>query len=202
MTRRRSGPDSSRGQAYTLEAVAAAMLLLASLLFALQVTAVTPLTGSTSSQHIENQQARIAEGVLAAENENDTIVPTLLYWNESGSRFHNTSRDTYTAGGPPTVFGSVLNQTLGDRNIAFDLHVYYVGQNGAREKRAIVDLGEPSDHASRASRMLTLYDDDRVLAANGTEQGTLAETDYFAPDAAPNNRIYNIVEVEVVLWRM
>lgn len=202
MTSPSCNADGSRGQAYTLEAVAAAMLLLASLLFALQVTAVTPLTGSTSSQHIENQQARIADGVLAAESENGTIVPTLLYWNESGSRFYNTSGGVYTSGGPPTVFGSVLNQTLGDRNIVFDLSVYYIGPDGGREKRAIVDLGEPSDHASRASRTFTLYDDDSILAPNGTELGPLADTQYFAPDAAPNTRVYNVVEMEVIVWRM
>ncbi|MFB6219984.1 MAG: hypothetical protein ABEH90_00975 [Halolamina sp.] len=192
---------NDRGQAHTLEAVAAAMLLLASVLFALQVTAVTPLTGSTSSQHIENQQAALAEGVLAAEAENGTVVPTLLYWNASQSSFRNTS-GFYRSAGPPTTFGAVLNKTLGDRNIAFDVSIYYARTNGEREKRPLVDLGEPSDHASTASRMFTLYDDDRIIAANGSELGTLSETNYFAPDVAPNNRVYNVVEVEVVVWRM
>jgi len=58
------------------------MLLLASVLFALQVTAVTPLTGSTSSQHIENQQASLAEGLLATQVENGSIVPTILLERE------------------------------------------------------------------------------------------------------------------------
>jgi len=191
-----------RGQAHTLEAVAAGMLLLASVLFALQVTAVTPLTGSTSSQHIENQQAALAEGLLASEAENGTVVPTLLYWNESASGFHNTSAGVYRSAGPPTTFGSVLNRTLGERNIAFDVSIYYVRQNGERERRALVNLGEPSDHASTARREFTLYDTDRVIAADGTELETLENTSYFAPDAAPNSRLYNVVEVEVVVWRM
>lgn len=199
---RARGRDSDRGQAHTLEAVAAGMLLLASVLFALQVTAVTPLTGSTSSQHIENQQASLAEGLLASEAENGTIIPTLLYWNASGSGFHNTSAGVYRSAGPPTTFGSVLNQTLAERNIAFDVNLYYVRPNGDRERQTLVNLGEPSDHASTASRSLTLYDDDRVLAANGTEQGRLDNTSYFAPDAAPNSPVYNVIEMEVVVWRM
>lgn len=199
----RTGPKGGeRGQAHTLEAVAAGMLLLASVLFALQVTAVTPLTGSTSSQHIENQQAALADGVLSSEAENGTVVPTLLYWNESASGFHNTSVGVYRSGGPPTAFGSVLNRTLGERNIAFDVSIYYVRENGERERRQLVNLGEPSDHASTATRTFTLYDDDRVVAANGTQLGTLENTSYFAPDVAPNSRVYNVVEVEVVLWRM
>lgn len=194
-------PDR-RGQAHTLEAVAAAMLLLASVLFALQVTAVTPLTGSTSSQHIENQQAALAEGLLASQAANDTIVPTVLYWNASGQQFHCASGDGYRNAGPPTAFGAALNETLGDRNIAFDVSLYYVRANGEREQRKLVDLGEPSDHASTASRTVTLYDDDPVLDADGTENDTLANSSYFAPDVAPDSRVYNVVEVEVVVWRM
>lgn len=192
-----------RGQAHTLEAVAAGMLLLASVLFALQVTAVTPLTGSTSSQHIENQQASLAEGLLATQAANGTIIPTLLYWNASEQGFHGTSGKSYRNAGPPTAFGTALNQTLGDRNIAFDVSLYFV-RNGEREQRTLVNLGEPSDHASTASRTVTLYDDDRILNADGTELDTLENTSesYFAPDAAPDSRVYNVVEVEVVVWRM
>jgi hypothetical protein len=178
------------------------MLLLASVLFALQVTAVTPLTGSTSSQHIENQQAALAEGLLASQAADETIVPTLLYWNETAQGFHGASGNGYRNAGPPTAFGTALNETLGDRNIAFDVNLYFVRTNGEREQRQLVNLGEPSDHASTASRTVTLYDDDRVVAADGSELDTLENTSYFAPDAAANSRLYNVVEVEVVVWRM
>ncbi|MFW5937460.1 MAG: DUF7288 family protein [Halanaeroarchaeum sp.] len=189
-----------RGQAHSLEAITAGMLLLASILFALQVTAVTPLTGSTSSQHIENQQGRLAEGVLASEADNDTVVPSLLYWNESG-KFHGADADGYHSGGPPTAFGNVLNETLRDRNIAFDVSIYYVRENGERERKPMVDLGSPSDHASTATRSFTLYDDSRIRYENGSAGPTLENASYFAPDVS-DSRVYNVVEVEVVVWRM
>ena len=193
----------TRGQAHTLEAVAAGMLLLASVLFALQVTAVTPLTGSTSSQHIENQQASLAEGLLASQAENGTIVPTLLDWNDSASAFHGASGSGYRNAGPPTAFGTVLNQTLGDRNIAYDVNLYYVNGNDERKRRPLVNLGEPSDHASTASRVVTLYDSDRIVTADDSTGETLENTsNYFADDVAPDSRVYNVVEVEVVVWRM
>ncbi|MFD1689187.1 DUF7288 family protein [Halolamina salifodinae] len=194
--------SNDRGQAHALEAITAGMLLLASVLFALQVTAVTPLTGSTSSQHIENQQARLAEGVLAAEAENGTVVPTVLYWNESESQFHGAADDGYHSGGPPTAFGTVLNQTLRDRNIAFDVNVFYVRENGQRERHSMVDLGSPSDHASTATRSFTLYDDDRIRYENGSAGPPLENASYFAPDVGPDSRLYNVVELEVVVWRM
>ncbi len=200
---------SDRGQAHSLEAITAGMLLLASLLFALQVTAVTPLTGSTSSQHIENQQAKLAEGLLAAEAENDTVVRSLLAWNESG-HFEGAEAGGFHGGGPPTAFGNVLDSTLRNRNIAFNVNVFYVTSDGERSRHPIrlVDLGSPSDHASTATRSFTLYDDDRLRSLNETTESTeptgttLADADYFAPDADPGSRVYNVLEVEVVVWRM
>ncbi|QKY19360.1 hypothetical protein B4589_002830 [Halolamina sp. CBA1230] len=203
--------SDDRGQARALEAITAGMLLLASLAFALQVTAVTPLTGSTSSQHIENQQAKIAEGVLAAEAENGTVVPTLLAWNESG-HFDGAEFGGFHGGGPPTAFGNVLDRTLRERNIAFNVNVFYVTSDGERNRRPLqlVDLGSPSDHASTATRSFTLYDDDVLHDIDeSTERAeptdtTLGEEDgnYFAPDIDGDSRLYNVVEVEVVVWRM
>ena len=74
-----------RGQIYTLEAVIAAVLLVSSLVFALQVTAVTPLSASTSNQHIENQQRASASGVLTAAEEAGILQDAVLFWNDSDS---------------------------------------------------------------------------------------------------------------------
>ncbi|RDI70817.1 DUF7288 family protein [Halopelagius longus] len=192
-----------RAQAHTLEALAAGILLLSSLVFALQVTAVTPLTGSTSSQHIENQQASIADGILASEAENGTLKPTTLYWNASGSNWHGATSDGYPLGGPPTPFGAVLNETLADRGIAFNVNVYYMRSDERRRVR-MVYLGQPSDHASVATRTVTLYDDDVLLDANRNPSGTAVSetTEFYAPDVSPDSPLYNVVEVEVVAWRM
>src|SRR6056297_1161848 len=97
-------------------------MLLMSMLFALQVTAVTPLTASTASQHIENQQAGVAEGLLDAAVEKGTLKPTVLLWSESEGNFPGTGvKGTYSLGGPPTAFGEQLNRTFVDRGIAFDM---------------------------------------------------------------------------------
>ena len=192
-----------RAQAHTLEAIAASLILLSSLVFALQVTAVTPLTGSTSSQHIENQQAAVAEGVLAAAAENGTLTPTLLYWNESGGTWHGATTDGYVQGAPPTTFGETITETFLDRGIVFDLTLYYVDDTGDRQRVPIVDLGQPSDHASTASRTVTLDDDDPLRDPDGSVSGTdLGNASYLVPDADPNQALYSAVEVELVVWRM
>ena len=192
-----------RAQAHTLEAVAAALILISSLVFALQVTAVTPLTGSTSSQHIENQQAAVAEGVLAGAADNGTLVPTLLYWNESAGNWHNATADGYVQGAPPTTFGDTLEAMFLDRGIVFDLTVHYVDDSGDRQRARIVDLGEPSDHASTASRIVTLVNDDPLRRPNeSVADVTVGNASYLVSDAAPDRTLYSVVEVELVVWRM
>lgn len=192
-----------RAQAFTLEAVASGLLLIASVLFALQVTAVTPLTGSTSSQHIENQQAEMADGLLASEAEKGALEPTLLHWNSSSSRFWGADKRGYQTGGPPTEFGETLNQSFRDDGIAFNVNLYYLRTDDRRERVPLVHFGAPSDHASTASRLVTLYDDDPMRDEDGNERDvTVEEASYFAPDIDPAGPLYNVVEVEVVVWRM
>lgn len=196
-----------RGQAHTLEAVTAALLLLGAVLFALQTTAVTPLTASTSSQHIENQQAAVAEGVLVSAAEEGTLKPTLLYWNESASGHWNADYlGAYTRAGPPTALGETLNGTFLERGIAFNLNVHYV-QNGQQRAHRVVNFGEPSDNAVSATKTVTLYDDDVLRAADRSRTTTtLAATDQFYVDddaaATQTSGVYNVVVVEVVVWRM
>ncbi len=192
-----------RAQAHTLEAITASLILISSLVFALQVTAVTPLTGSTSSQHIENQQAAVAEGVLASAAENGTLTPTLLYWNESEDNWHGSTSDGYVQGPPPTTFGDTLKETFLDRGIVFDLTLYYIEDDGDRQRESIVDLGEPSDHASTATRTVTLAADDPLRDPDGSVSNTtLSNASYLVPDADPDQALYSVVEVELVVWRM
>jgi len=196
---------SDRGQAFTLEGFSAGLVILASLLFALQATAVTPLTASTSSQHIENQLDASASGILAGATENESVRGTLLYWNSSEpGHWYADYQGAYSLGGPPTDLGRTLNETFLERGIAFNLNAYYV-VNGQRQRHQIVDFGTPSDNAVSAGRTVVLYDDDRLLAPDGTPTGeTLVGTDsfYVGSDTEPDSGVYAVVELEVVAWRM
>jgi hypothetical protein len=200
--------SDDRAQAHTLEALTASLLLVAGLVFALQATAVTPLTASTSSQHIENQQASTAQGVLAAAQDRGELRTTLLYWNDTGTRHWGADYGgSYTQGGPPSppiAFGATLNETFLERGIAFDVNAYYV-KSGQRRVHEIVDLGEPSDNAVVARTTVALFDDDPVLDADGdaTETALGDTAGYFVGgDTAPDSGVYAVIELEVVVWRM
>ncbi len=195
---------NDRGQAHTLEGIAAAILVLASVIFALQVTAVTPLTASTASQHIENQQQGAANGLLAMADEQHILRETVLYWNASGAKFHGSGNETYyTSGGPPTEFGHHLNETFSENGIAFNVYLKYLTEDGQQRERTLVDLGRPSDHSVVVHRSVPIYDDDHIRDADGSlNSTTVEETTFFAPDVDPDSHLYNVIQVEVVIWRM
>ncbi|WP_281193679.1 hypothetical protein [Halorubrum sp. F4] len=207
-----------RGQAHTLEAFVAAILLVAGLTFALQATAVTPLSASTSNQHIENQQRAAATDLLETSAANGDLREAVLDWHPGnnttdslGFNSRSEDRDYYAAGGPPNDFGDALDRTFLDQRIAFNVHVRYhvdpTSYNGTPVNRQeMVDMGTPSDNAVTASRTITVSND-TALTAPGFENRMLAEVaadpdgEFYAPpvDDGPT---YNHLEVRIVTWRM
>lgn len=200
--------SGERGQAHSLEAVVASMIVLAGVAFSLQMTAVTPLSASTSNQHLENQLQATGDGVLASAAASGDIERALLYWNGTASEFHNAdNEDHYTTNLTETNFTEALDRTYGPRNIAYNVYLVYHTSNGETERQRLVFQGEPSDHAVSASRTVTLLDSDELRFANGTTTGTAIgnTSDFYAPDAGTGSghrELYNHVRVEVVAWRI
>jgi hypothetical protein len=191
-----------RGQAHTLEAIVASLVLLTGLIFALQMTAVTPLSASTSSQHIENQQQAISDGLLATAAERNALKPALLYWNNSSAQYHNASETglgVYASTPPDNTFGGMLERVFDDRGIAYNVYIRF---RGDRSRSPIIYLynGRPSDNAVSASYTVTLTDDDHLYDTDGTQnETTLSEASGFpVPDRGTH--VYDTVRVEVVSW--
>jgi len=204
---RESADGGDRGQAHTLEAVIGALLLLTSVLFALQSTAVTPLSASTSSQHIENQQQERAQGLLAAAAENGTLKPAVLYYNEAGERFHGADGDRgeYTGTRPNVTFAQMLNRTFTSQGIAYNVRFEYQTSNGTgTSTQQFIYNGVPSDNAVSASWTTVLDDSDRLYTAQVEPTGPRigdSSTDFYIPNAYDSD-LYNVVRVEVVVWRV
>lgn len=208
--------DGQRGQLQTLEGVVAGLLVLASLTFALQTTAVTPLSVSTASQHIENQQYSMAEGILATADKRGVLKTALLYWDEDNGQFHGAS-DVHYIGDPPTPqsghptpqtdFFGMLENRFGQEGVAYNVYAVYRTSTGRTVRQRVVYVGQPSDNAVVASRRVALYVGDRLYEADGsldsTAPVTLEGASYFAPKVSPSgNGLYNVVTVEVVVWRI
>lgn len=203
---------NERGQAYSLEAVVAGLLLISSLIFALQVTAVTPLSASTSNQHIENQHRASAAGALVAAEENVTandqsaLKDALLYWNATGFEFHNSEqRGAYINDYPPNTFGDILDRSFGGRGLVINVRITCAEGCQGADPQPMVNRGAPSDHAGTVTRTVTLYEDDELLDENGDPTGPELqniEDQFYAPNIDPGSDVYNVVRVEVTVWRM
>ena len=189
-----------RGQIYTLEAVIAAVLLVSSLVFALQVTAVTTLSASTSNQHIENQQRASASGVLTAAEEAGVLQDAVLFWNDSAEKYHDAGQlGYYTSDYPPNEFGNITERAFAGRGLAVNVLVY-PGDN--EDATRLVYRGEPSDNAVSASRAVTIYDDDELTAPGPSPKANASSFDEAVPKDSTGNNVYNVVRVEVTVWRM
>ena len=196
--------DRNRGQVHTLEGVVAAMLLLTSVIFALQMTAVTPLSASTSSQHVENQEHASAEGVLASAAESGALRRAVLFWNTSGDQFNNATDDRYYTQSPPdNEFGDALDRAFGTRGIAFNVYVsFQAGSGSATQTQRMVYVGKPSDNAVRATRTVVLSDDAQLVDHESEKTGKhVGDTSFYAPDVTGGS-VYNALRVEVVVWRI
>lgn len=210
------GQDRERGQAHTLEAVVGAIILLTAIAFALQMTIVTPLSASTSSQHIEGQQRAVAQGVLASAAEEGALHEAVMYWNETAGRYHDTSSQGFYSDDPPdNQFGEKLSRAFDEEGIAYNVKVYYqTGNETTRNQvneRLMISQGTPSDNAVSATRTIAIRNDDRLVDADGSlNETTVNEADNFyirnghsdASGASDGHGLYNVVRIEVVAWRI
>ncbi|WP_255150300.1 DUF7288 family protein [Halorarius halobius] len=197
-----------RGQAFTLEGIIAAGLVIASVVFALQVTAVTPLSASTASQHIENQQRASTIGLLASAEEEGALRQAVLYYNETSGQFHDSGETgfyTDTSNVTLTRLGRMLETHFGAAGVAFNVNFNYYSEGGLSRTARFIYQGVPSDNAVSASKTVTLYEGDHLVEANETTDPstTVSSGDIYITKATGSNAgLYNIVEVEVVVWRM
>lgn len=209
MERKPTENTSDRGQTFTLEAFVAAILLMSTVAFGLQAVTITSNTASAADTELRGQHVGLAEGVLDRGVANGNLKATLLYWDESGERFYGADEvdGVYTSESPPTAFGESLDAMFAGSEIRYNVDLYYRDENGDRETRRLVEFGTPSDDAVRVVETVTLYDDTVPVDANETprENVTLASVDdadgFYAPDVDADSSLYNVIRVEVVLWR-
>ncbi len=176
-----------RGQAHTLEAFTAAILLVAGLIFASQATAVTPLSASTSNQHIQNQHEAMANDLLASAAESGDLEDAIIAWDNETDRPYSSGtqlNDTFT---------DSIENTLGNRSVAYNLQIRWWEDSTATDysSEEIVTMGTPSDNAVVATRIVPVY-------AENVEN----PDEFYIDNASDYKTVYNVVEVRLVVWKM
>lgn len=210
----------TRGQTWTLEGVAASVLVLAAVVFILQSSIITPLSASTTNQYLEERQQELATDVLSGAASQGEIREAILYWNPDKEQFHGAGDKGYTSGGVLATRGLELGGRLRDafreRGISYNLYVRSPTPTGAgqfsSERTSLIYQGTPSDSAVSASTYITLYDDDVLLAEDGTpllhDNGSevqldqpAAENFYVDEPALGDGPVYTVVEVQIIAWQ-
>lgn len=194
------------GQAFTLEGVVASMLIISvALIFSLQITAITPLSASTSSQHIENQQAELAQGVLETA-EREELVQTVLYWNETQGKFHNSDEDGQYRVDPPNIsFPQRIDDVLIEKGIGVNIELTYYNNPDTYgdSKISYFSSGVPSTHGYSIERAVPIYENDPIYDSNGNPSGkTVNETNLYLDNAYEDSELYNIIIIKLTVWRI
>lgn len=200
-------PMDGRGQSYALEGLVAGLIVLAAIAVALQTAAVTPQSTSATNQRIEVIERTTAATLLDHAARNGSLRRAALFWNDDQRRFVNASSEGYVPGPPPNRFGELLERTFYDERVAVNVYVSYTDATGDSSRETMVFQGTPSNAAVSASHTLVLFDDDHLVNRTGPIDTSLNDTkgaggSFYAPDAAPNSSVWNVVEVKLVVWRI
>jgi hypothetical protein len=105
----------------------------------------------------------------------------------------------------------MLEETFDERGYIYNVDVVYRPKHlsNGTQRVPMVDRGTPSEQAVTASYTVTLYDNQTLTARNASQNVELWQYDtnatnnvdgyYPIPDAV-DGPVYNVVEVQVVVW--
>ena len=200
-----------RGQAYTLEGVFSAIVVLTALLYGLQAVDVGPWTSEAASQtsSLETQAQDVLD-IAASQGSLSNV--TRCYDPRRGYVFSGQ-----IAGPNATSFERLLNTTFDEQNRNYNVYLYYWDNETNQKARELISMDRtaadsgvvaPTDSSVVASRTVVLYDDMRTrsgVSPKCGKQGTTLEQyakseHWYLEDIAPNSPVFNIVEVRVVVW--
>jgi len=205
--------DPDRAQAYTLEGVFAAVIMLSAMLYGLQIVDIGPWTSDAADRTSQLKTRAMDTLDLAASN--GTLSRSVRCYGVTGKyEFDGGVAEP----GRATALERLLNASFDERGNEYNLYFYYWNTSGGQE-RVIAsrqtnrggDVAAPSDAAAVATRKVAVYDDmpTRIAGAGGRACGSRYQSlerfnrtspSFYMPDMAPDSPLYNVVEVRLVVW--
>lgn len=195
-----------RGQAYTLEALVAAVLLLTAVLFALQSVVITPTASGAVDRDVQAQLHQQASDALETAGEQGELSQMVRYWDCGGSFAHDPGGagdflppEGYTNNlVPVNHLDETLNRSF-RRGTRYNVQIVYRNDTRLNVTR-IVQRGSPGDEVVTATHTVTLTDGQAVTGRDMAGETLAACSDPAIPDEYPGSSVYNVVEVRLVLW--
>lgn len=188
-----------RGQAYTLEGVLAAILVVTAMVYGLG--AIDTRAWQDSTREETQQLSYRASDLLTVAGETGALRNATLCYRD-GRRLNGNR----TA--PRSTFESMLNATFDTQGDQYLITLSYWGENDERESVIVSEnndesVNRPPASAAVATTAVTLTDDmNRRLGGGCNPVGLQVQNDssFFVPDAAGNSTLYNVVEVRLTVW--
>lgn len=201
---------TNRGQAHTTEAVVASVLIILTLLFALQTTTVTPFSSTTTDKHLENQERETVGNAIEIAHSNGDLKQTLLNWNGSDTtneepgfagRENPNESSYYTSMNADTAFINQLSKNIDTTQTAYNIDLTYYNSTNETETQRILRTGSPSDNVIAVRKPVVLHDTDTLTTDQSKELIDATGDQFYIDDLNSSTATYNYVEVEVVVWR-
>ncbi|WP_135665899.1 DUF7288 family protein [Halorhabdus rudnickae] len=217
-THRTDGGCTDRGQAFTLEGLVGALLILTAVWYALQIVVVMPETGgAVDSELRENIRQQTDDALLIASQAEDNDLSSLVRnWSQSRRTFSGALNPDigYGMAEVPGSLGTLLREGVTERGRLYNVEMTYLksGPSNGTGTVTIASQGSPSGDAVVASQRVVLYDN---MTLTGPSAGTAelwqydtrsttnpvpGKSGYYPVPNAVDGPVYNIVEVRVIVW--
>ena len=188
---------NNNAQLYTVEGIAAGILMLIVVIFVVKAAPLSSSTSSSSNKDVEAQLEILGQDILTTldfkpeDSLNSHLKEFVMDWRD------NITYGNPCAGSPQSInyTCNVLQEALGDDGIAYNLELKYeipadVSSN-IISTSTVLKNGNPSDNAVIVSKRIILHHDDPIYP-NSPIKSIVNQT----------NNPTNTVMVRLILWRI
>lgn len=200
----------NRGQAYTIEGIIGAIVIASALVLGLQAVDIAPWAENTAEAETETLRAQ-TQDVLDAAEDRDALrtAATCILGNGDAMPHPAAAAGNAESDEDRALFGTLLNRTLDSNGYIYAVYIDYPDEDGTIETTALTSDRDATGPSVTATRQITLYDIDPVLAFDSDEgecvpaenSDTLgSENGVYVANQNENSDLYAVVTVRVVAW--
>lgn len=189
------GPiDHDRGQAYALEGIIGAIIVVSALALGLQAVDIAPWSGNEALDSSGTRE-EVADALAVAED-TGALQEAITCVDSDGEPHPDVAATEDNA----SAFGGVLNRTI-DGQYTYRIAV---DSNGSDRVQIGPTPSLPNVDTVSVSRYVVLSDTDPVYEVDDEQcrpSGTLEDADdFYIEDQRPAESIYAVVRVRVIAW--
>ncbi|AGB15909.1 hypothetical protein Halru_1295 [Halovivax ruber XH-70] len=209
-------PFDDRAQAFTLEGLVSAIIVLTAVLFALQAVVITPTTGGAVDRATMGQQEQEIRDTLIVAGEKGNLSGLVRHWDPDSGEWRDAN-----APGPGAYnstqfaslsdFGTILDEQVVNASgksynvdfIAHDLNPGDEDDNPSAEESIVRMGGGASDSVVTASYTVLVHEDQYFTNSTDDgfeETGTTVDEENNYPFHPQDSSEYVLVEVRVTVW--